>query len=99
MPTPPIENMSVRWYSIFTPPPMMWRKSAFIVDSNSGASSKRFLTSRRRWRTATSAARLFCRRSACAGADTELDTANAATAARTEWVFMACPSAEGGVLE
>src|SRR3954465_1786702 len=78
---------------------MMWRKSALIVDPHRGASSNRLLTSRRRWRTATSAARLFCRGSACTGADIEPDTANATTTARTEWVFMSCPSAEGGVLE
>src|SRR3954468_6403661 len=98
-PITPTESMSLRWYSSLAPPPRTWRKSALIVDSNSGANSNRFLTSRRRWRTATSAARLFCRRSARAGADTAPDAANTAITARTEGVFMSCPSAEGGVLE
>src|SRR5215510_14844046 len=66
-----------------------------MVDSNNGASSKRFFTSRRRWRTATSAARPLCLRSAYAAPD----TASTPTTARREWIFMACPSAEGGLLE
>ena len=61
-PTPPNDSMSEKWYSSFAPPPMMWLKSALIVDSNSGASSSRFFTRSRRWRTATSFARSLVRR-------------------------------------
>ena len=30
-PMPPIESMSLRWYSSLMPPPTMWRKSALIA--------------------------------------------------------------------
>src|SRR4051812_16807299 len=102
-PTPitPNDSMSDMWYSSFAPPPTMWRKSALIVDSNSGASSKRFLTSSRRCRTATSLWRSLRRRSADAERS-DAPIARSPTAARSRVLcfFMGGrSSAEGRVLE
>src|SRR4051794_6462258 len=83
---------------------MMWRKSALIVDSNSGVSSRRCLTRRRRCRTATSSfSETFSRR--CAYASPE--TASMPTTTRRVALFIKLPrvtsaaraSAEGRVLE
>src|SRR5450432_842605 len=101
-PTTPIESMSPRWYSSFKPPPTVCWKSASIDDSNNGVTSKRFLTSKRRWRTATSFARLLVRRGS-ANASVPIAPTNEAPI-NTSSVglvigFIGDGSPEGGVFE
>src|SRR5262245_46433527 len=100
----PSDSMSERWYSSLAPPPRMWRKSALIVDSKSGVSSNRFLTSSSRWRTAGWSSSGFLRRSARASpaANSDATTPRTDAMAKRRVRLMGGPpgpSAEGRVLE